>query len=449
MALGGGTFITQNKILPGAYVNTISATSGNTTLSDRGVATMPLQLNWGIEGDIFTITNEEFKEDSQKKLGYAYDAEELKGLRDLFKNAKTLYAYRLNGGGEKATCSIGEKVFATAKYSGTRGNDLKIVIEVNTDDETKWNVSTYLDTSKVDMQTVGASEELKANDYVVFESEVELIATAGVPLAGGTNKTVTGEDYQKYLDKIDSYTYNTMGVVVTDETTKKLFVSFNQRMRDEMGIKFQLVLYNMAADYFGVINVKNKCLDGATTSDGNIKYQNEAALVYWVTGLQAGCAVNKSCQNRVYDGEYTVDTDYTQTELKNAIVAGEFVLHRVNDDIRVLDDINSMVTVTDICGDIFKSNQTIRVIDHIANEDALLFNTKYLGVVPNDASGRISLWLDLVKIRQELQTIRAIENFSDSDVIVEQGETKKSVVANSTITVVNAMSQLYMTNVIA
>ena len=85
----------------------------------------------------------------------------------------------------------------------------------------------------------------------------------------------------------------------------------------------------------------------------------------------------------------------------------------------------------------------------MGNDDAVLFNTKYLGVVPNNASGRTSLWSDLVKIRQELQTLGAIENFNDSDVTVAQGDTKKSVVSTSVIEVVNAMGKLYMTVTVA
>lgn len=50
MALGGGTFTAQNKVLPGTYINFVSAASANTNLSDRGVATMPLELDWGVEG---------------------------------------------------------------------------------------------------------------------------------------------------------------------------------------------------------------------------------------------------------------------------------------------------------------------------------------------------------------------------------------------------------------
>ena len=74
----------------------------------------------------------------------------------------------------------------------------------------------------------------------------------------------------------------------------------------------------------------------------------------------------------------------------------------------------------------------------------MLFRS-YLGVVPNDASGRISLWSDIVKYHQQLQEIRAIEDFTDKDVTVSQGNTKKSVVVGNAVTVVNAMDKLYMT----
>jgi len=34
--LGGGTFITQNKVMPGTYMNFVSAARASATLSDRG-----------------------------------------------------------------------------------------------------------------------------------------------------------------------------------------------------------------------------------------------------------------------------------------------------------------------------------------------------------------------------------------------------------------------------
>lgn len=588
MALGGGTFVVQNKDLPGAYINFVSAASADPALSNRGIATMPLELDWGVDGEVFKVTNGDFQKNSREIFGYEYTDDKLKGLRDLFLNAQTLYAYKLTSGGEKATCVIGT-LKVTAKHSGIRGNDLSVSILKNPDGG--FDVQVRLGDSLVSeyVGLVNAEALYSVDDpYVVFSSAIteapaedivkvklpgkdvavfdkkagdlqegigmvqdgntiylsgtlkyvadfekfapgdpnlqkgnyivldladnecnnkysthkngehskdhdkddkqlvikvepgqtwgiqiddgtittldfsrvtfeqpndgdgnpvppirlgeQLTLTARIWLEGGTNGKVDGNAHQAYLDAIESYTYNTMGVVVEDDVTKGLYTAFNKRLRDEMGIKFQLVVYDKAADYYGIINVKNKILDEG---------YSPSSLVYWVTGVEAGCAVNRSVQNRIYDGEFTVDVKLTQTQLIQAIKAGEFTLHKVGEDVRVLSDVNSMVTTSDTQGDVFKDNQTIRVIDQIGNDIAVLFNTKYLGVVPNDNAGRTSLWLDIVKHHEQLQEIRAIENFSETDVTIEQGNTKKSVVVSDYVTVVNAMDKLYMTVTVA
>ncbi len=436
MALGGGTFLTQNKVLPGAYINFISVATASADMSDRGYAAMGLELDWGQEGKIFEVTNGDFQKHSMKIFGHAYGDDEMKGLRDLFKNVQTLYAYRLNGGGVKASND-----FATALYCGTRGNDIKIVIQANADENSKFDVQTWLDGSMLDTQTVAKAADLVANDYVTFKADATLKVTAATALVGGTNGTVSTAQHQAFLDKIESYpSINAIGYVGTDTSTMGLYDAFVKRMRDEVGVKFQAVLYGHKGDYEGIVNVKNKVLD-----DG----ANEASLVYWVTGIIAGTAVNESATNNIYDGEYTINVDYTQAQLEAAIKAGEFTLHQVGSDVRVLTDINSLVTTTANKGEIFKDNQTIRVCDQIATDIASLFVTKYLGVVPNDASGRTSLWADIVKHHESLQDIRAIEDFSDEDVTVEQGDTKKAVVITDNITVVNTMEKLYMTVYVA
>lgn len=435
MSLGGGSFISQNKVLPGAYINFVSAASASATLSDRGVVTMPLELDWGVEGEIFEVGVDDFQKNSMKYFGYPYTHDKMKGLRDLFKYAKTLYAYKLNSGGTKASCD-----FATAKYQGSRGNALKIVIQANVDDPSMFDCYTYMDNVAVDLQTVSAAANLVDNDYVEFKKNASLLVTASTPLTGGATGTVPGQAYQSYFDKIESYRFNTMGVVTTENTVKGLAASFVKRMRDDVGVKFQLVLYDYkSADYMGVISVKNEAIGSTSKAD----------LVYWVTGAQAGCAVNKSLQNKQYDGEYTMNVDFNQSELVKAIQAGEFTFHNVNGIPRVLDDINTKVSVSDTEGNVFKDNQTVRVIDQIGNDIAVLFANKYLGAVPNDATGRVSLWSDIVKHHKDLQSIRAIEDFEDSDVVISPGDTKKAVAVQDAVTVVNAMSKLYMTTVIS
>ena len=436
MALGGGTFLTQNKVLPGAYINFISVATASANMSDRGYAAMGLELDWGQEGKIFEVTNGDFQKNSMKIFGHSYADDAMKGLRDLFKNVTTLFAYRLNGGGAKAA-----NTFATALYSGTRGNDIKIAVQANVDDNSKFDVQTWLDGSMVDSQTVAKAAELVANDYVAFKTDASLTVTAATALTGGTNGTSNAAAHQAFLDKVESYpAINAIGYVGTETAVKSLYAAFAKRMRDEVGVKFQAVIYQQAADYEGCINVKNKVLDEGA---------DEASMVYWTLGVAAGTAVNASATNKIYDGEFTVDVDYTQAQLESAIKAGEFTFHQVGSDVRVLSDINSLVTTTANKGDIFKDNQTIRVCDQIATDIANLFVTKYLGVVPNDASGRTSLWADIVKHHEDLQNIRAIENFTDEDVTVAQGDTKKSVVVTDNITVVNTMEKLYMTVYVA
>lgn len=434
MALGGGTFLTQNKILPGAYINFISVANASATLSDRGIATIPLDMNWGPENQVMTVELADFLKNSQKIFGYAYTADELKPMREIFKHAKTVYFFRLNASGVKAA-----NIFCTAKYPGTRGNSLRTVITENensTSEAKLYDVTTYLDTVQVDLQTgVASLADLKPNDYVDWITGASISLTASLPLKNGTNGTVEDAAYQTYLDKMEAYNFNAMGCPSNNPTISALFAAFCERMRDDVGKKFQVVCFRNLADYEGVVSVKNT-IAGET---------DDPALIPWVTGVVAGTAVNKSATNMDYDGEYAIDTDYTQTELENGIKEGSFMFHQVDEKVVVLEDINTFISVTDVKSSDFSSNQTIRVLDQIANDIAVLFGKKYIGKVPNDASGRVSLWNDIVKHHTELQNIRAIENFTSDNVTVAQGDTKKAVVVTDYVTPVNAMAQLYMT----
>lgn len=434
MALGGGVWLTQNKVIPGSYINFISAARASVNLSDRGYAAMPLILDWGPDDEVFTVEVADFQKESLKIFGYDYTSDKIKGLRDLFKNIKTLYAYKLNKGVKASNA------YATAKYSGIRGNNITIVIEANVDDPSKFDVTTLFDNNEVDIQIVGVTKELVSNDYVDFKVDSTLTATAGAPMTGGTNGEVTGTNYQTFLDKIESYSFNTLGCLSTESSIKDLFAQFTKRLRDDMGVKFQTVLYNHKADYEGVINLKNK-----VTDEGEL----ESSLIYWATGASAGCAVNKSNTNKTYDGDFTVFVDYKQSELEKAIKAGEFTFHKVGDEVRVLTDIDSFISVTKDKNEDFQSNQVIRVLDQIANDIAVLFNKQYIGKVQNNEAGRIAFWNDLVAYNKELERIQALENVVADDIKVQKGNDKKSVLVNNPVTPVCAMEKLYMTVVVS
>lgn len=424
MGLGGGTFITQNKILPGAYVNTVSAAAASASASDRGVAAIGLELDWGEENKVIELVNSDFVKNSLVIFGYNSTSASLKGLRDVFRHARKVLIYRLNGGGVKAS-----NTFGTARYSGKRGNDIKIAIATDVDNAEKFVVKTYLGTSLVDSQTVATASELIDNDFVVFKKDAALAENAGEAMSGGTNGTELA--HEAFLKQMERYSFNAIGVVSSDSTINKLYSEFGKTMRNDYGKKFSVVAYGTAADFEGTINAKN-CPEA----------------VYWDLGVAAGIAVNKSALNMVYDGEFDIPADYTQAQLEEAIENGEFVLHKVGDELRVLADINSLVTVTEEKGEIFKSNQTVRVADQIATDSAAVFNNKYLGKVQNDAAGRESFWGDIRSILKSLSNIRAIENFDDADITVEAGNEKGSIVFSCVAAVIGTMEKLYMTCVI-
>lgn len=434
MANGGGTFLSYNKVIPGAYINFVSAAKATVNISDRGFAAIAMELDWGVEGDIFKVENGDFQTDTLKLFGYDYTHEKMKPLRDLFMKAQTVYMYRLNGGGVKASND-----YATAKYSGTRGNDITIIVKANVDEDDKKDVTTMIGEIKVDVQTVTNSSELVSNDYVEFK-ESELTETVGAKLTGGTNlASVTGTQHQAFLDLLESYSFNVLGCTSTDDIIKKLYVQWTKRMRDEIGVKLQCVVHRVAADYEGAINLQNKVLDSGAP---------ENALVYWLTGAEASCVVNATLTNTKYDGEYTIDTKFTQSELAAGIKAGQLLFHNNAGEPYVLTDINSLTTITVEKGEDFTSNQVIRVLDQIGNDIAMLFNTKHLGHTRNIESGREALWKDIVAHHQELERIQALENFDPKAVTVEKGPTKKSVIVNDPVTPVACMEILYMTVVV-
>ena len=458
MAYGGGTWLAQNKILPGAYINFSSVSKASATLSDRGIAAAPFELDWGAPGVLRLIEQGEFQKESFELFGHGYTDDEMLPLREIFLHATKVYCYRLDASGAvKASCD-----FATAKYVGTRGNDIRIVVEADADVSSGYIVKTMVGSKVIDEQKVTDFAQLKDNDWVDFKAGCVLgtkpsesgddstvyVPAGTYPLTGGTNGTVNGEAHQNFLDAIESCSFNTLCCpVADDDTVKSLYVAFTKRVRDKLGSKFQLVGYDLSnPDYMGVINLKNSC------NHPKIANVNKASLVYWLTGAEAACNINRSLTNTAYDGELEIvikGVSETQAQLEDAMKSGMLAFHNSNGKIVMLEDLNSLVTLEENLGDIFQMNPTVRVCDQIANDIAVLFVTRYLGIVQNDATGRASLWNDIVYYLKELLRLRAIENLDTDKVTVELGRNKKTVLVNiNNLSVVNAMSQLYMAVVI-
>ena len=75
--LGGGTFISQNKKLPGTYINFASAKSASSSMAERGYAGMAIEMDWGKDGEIIEVTAENFQKNALELFGYDYSSAKL------------------------------------------------------------------------------------------------------------------------------------------------------------------------------------------------------------------------------------------------------------------------------------------------------------------------------------------------------------------------------------
>ena len=415
----------QNKVLPGAYINFVSRPRAMGSLGERGVVCAGMELDWGPAG-MMTVEAADFRTDSRMLFGYDYLSDEMKDMRELFLHARKGKIYRLNGG-EKAKANIGG-LAVTAKYAGKRGNDICVAIVENVDEDGFFDVETYLGTELVDSQTAADISELKENDFVTFGGTGELSVTAGTYLTGGTTEGVTGSNYTSFLAAAEAEDFNVLAYNGGDETTKKLFVNFTKRMREEEGVKFVTVLHDYtAADHEGVISV------------GTAK-----ELVYWVAGATAGAEVNESLTNVVYDGEYEVDARMKKSEYMKGIQDGQFLFYEEEDTLRVLRDINSFTSFVAAKNSDFSSNRVVRVLDSIANDVANIFSKYYLGKQSNNANGRNLLKAEILAYHEQLMKMEAIERFTADDITVEKGVEKQDVVIYETVQPVDSMEKLYM-----
>lgn len=422
----GGIFLSYNKVLPGAYINFVSKSRALAQLSDTGIVAFAMKNNWGIENKVISISSEDFQKNSLKIFGYPYESLELKPIREIFKNAKELKFFRL-GSGTKANATI-EALNITALHNGTRGNDIKIKISKNID-SSNFTVFTFFDEILVDEQTVSDISNLKHNDFVSFSGNGTISNNnAGTKLSNGSDSEATNIEYTNFLNCIEAEVFNVLLYDGDDEINKSLFTSFTKRLRDEEGIKFLTVLHDFAkADYEGVVSLKN-----------------EKFLLYWLSGAIASAQINESITNKVYDGEYDFDAKFSNSDLKKSIQNGEITFYQDATDKKILKDINTFTSFSPDKNSDFSNNQIIRVLDSTANDIARIFNDYYLGKMQNDEIGRDIFKSEVIQYFKQLQSLRAIDNFDENDIVILKGNQKGDVIIHILIEPIACMEKLYM-----
>lgn len=429
--MAGGTWTTQNKVRPGAYVNVQGNGKVGTSETVSGVVTMPLPLKFGPEAQVVEVT----ATTDLTPFGYDLSSEDLLPLREAFKKASQVLLYRV-GTGAKATKKEGT-LTVTALYGGSRGNAISVIITANPNVSGAFNVVTYLDGVSVDVQTAKNISDLKNNRLVSFAGTGALVA-ASIALEGGTDVVPVANDYAKYFEAIQVYEFNTMALPVEDDAIKAAGASFIKRLRDEEGIKAQLVVANYDADHEAVINVSN----GVILADGT--KLSAAQCTAWVAGASAAVGVAGSLTYATYDNAVDANPRLTNTDTIDALKAGKFVFTEKRGTAVVEQDINSLHSFTATKGSDFRKNRVLRVLDDIANSSKKTFEDNYIGKVSNNLDGRELFKANRIAYFDSLVAQDAIDTFKPDDIKVLAGNEKDSVYLEVAVKPLDAMEKLYM-----
>jgi len=439
--MAGGTWVSQNKVRPGVYINFKARPQPLGSIGDRGIVAFPAHLPWGDPSNVIVLNAAEYGDKSLELVGFNATDARIRHITAAVNHAQTVLLYRLGGtGATKATVTEGN-LTATAKWGGVRGNDLKIVIQTNIDELTLFDVVTLLDNEEVDRQTVSDIAGLTANDFIDWLGTGDLTVTAGVSLTGGNDGSTTGADFSAALSAFEAYQFIVLGVPLDDPTSKQLAVAYVKRQREEEGKKIQAMLVDYpSADYEGVISLRN----GIVTSDG---LQVPPTSIIWeLAAMQAAAGVNEALTYRAIPNAVDAYPRLTNSETIAALKNGELVITALNGTAVIEQDINTLTSFTPDRSKAFSKNRVMRVLDAIGNDVKRIFDSFYIGKVSNNADGRALLKAEVVSYLESLQSVDAIQNFdSQTDISVVQGNDVDSVVIELSVQPVDSIEKIYMT----
>ena len=493
--MAGGTWTSQNKILPGVYINVVSRENVNVNIGNRGIVAIPEALSWGEPGVVKEILPGEALE---PYIGYDLTSAKATFLREMMKGSDVtsgpikILLYRLPGtGGAAASVTVGYLV-ATAIYPGERGNDITLVITADPDDAGFYDVVTVVDGYIADSQHINDLADLVENswvewevtdptagiedydatatyevgDYCFYEGQlyvcttaiatpeewnaehweatsipITIQTTAGSPLSGGTDPTITNADYAAALTAFEPYAFDIFAYDGTEPTVIAAVKQFVTRVNDSIGRKCQAVMAgdNAAVNSKFCIAVKN----GVVLNDGTTLTAQQA--VWWVAGAEAGALYNQSLTYAQYPGAVSANPKLTEAQTEAAIAGGMLCFIDTFGIVKVCTDIDSKTTTTPKEGAVFKKNRVMRVVNQFCNDCYEQFSANFIGKVDNNENGRNLLRAWIIGYLNEMQANNGIQNFVAEDVSVDPGQEIDAVIVNVAVQPVDSIEKVYMT----
>lgn len=440
--MAGGTWIDQNKVRPGVYINYKSKPASLAQMGERGTVAIAWLSDWVETHKFYTIEDVSDCE----KLGHAISDDEMLFVRQILKGtnrtagASKILVYTLAGtGAAKATATTGG-VVATAKNNGAFGNNLSVSV---TGSAAPYVVHTFLKGTEVDAQSVSAVSALVANDYVTFAADESDNATFGpgvlTALTGGSNGTAASSEYAAFLAALEPEKFDVVICDSSDASIKASYCDFVKRLSNDEGQRCQAVVSNLANDSECVISVYNQTV---TLNDGT--ELDSQKLTWWVGGASAGANVNESLTYASHPDAVDVTPKLTASQQESAINSGHIAFISQFGKIQILTDINTFTTFSTNKGRAFRKNRVVRTVFGLCNDIYKTFALYHIGVTDNNDDGRAALKGEILDLMSRYEGNRALQNVNPDDVTVIKGIDSDAVVIEVYCQPVDSIEKIYV-----
>ena len=335
----------EQKKRPGLFQRHENISTPSATAAKNGICAIPIQAAWGPLGKVLANTTTTDLKNNYGTGTYGAGYTVPAAMAMFNGGAATVYTYRLGTGGTQASKEL-DGLTVTAKYPGTMA--ISVAVQAKLGDSTKKQFLVYVGSTLMETWEFAADTKAEGanliaaaanSKYVTVTGEaatVSALAVASGALTGGTNPTVTNEDYSKAFAAMETTYYNVIALDVDDDESMTLSRLLKEYMNSAftMGklghyvvgqkttIPFETRLTNCASfnDAQGVF-LGGGYKSGTENKDG-------VMAICHTAGIIAATPSNQGITHAVIDDATDLCEDLTYAQYEAAISCGMLMLSK-------------------------------------------------------------------------------------------------------------------------
>lgn len=353
----------ETKKRPGVYQRHTNTKAYVKPVAQDGICAIPVHAVWGPLGKVVKNTQVSELEKNYGSAPYG-TTNTVPAAAAMFNGgASTVYTYRMGTGGTQASKELVEGLTATAKYPGTLA--IKVAVQEKLGNSTVKQLMVYAGTALVETWEFAADGKAEGanliaatadSNYITVTGEaatVPALAVASGDLSGGTNPTVTNEDYSKAFAAFETYYYNTIALDVDDDENMTLSLLLQTYLSNAYKLgKLGIAVVGEKTS----VEFATRCTHAMAFNDAKVVYlgggymagtesKDGVMAICYTAGAIASTPSNQGITHKVITGATDLCESLTFAQYTQAIESGMLLLSMSTDGTIWFDSgINTLIT---------------------------------------------------------------------------------------------------------